>query len=227
MGAPMGTIMAQATVQTMDIDAVLTLTQWLSPAYPVGAFAYSHGLEWAVDDRQVRDAQSLADWLGAVVCHGAGLADARFLVAAYRADDPARIDALARAFAPSAERLKETVLQGEAFARATTDIWHLSLPGLTYPVAVGRAARLCDLPLDVTLGLYLQAFVSNLTAAGIRLIPLGQTEGQGIVKALMPLCRATADAALTGSLDDLSSTAFLGDIASMKHETQYARIFRT
>lgn len=211
----------------MRTEPVLKLVQWLSPAYPVGSFAYSHGLEWAVESGQVTDSKTMQTLLETILQHGAGMADARFLVAAYRVTDPTPIDAVARAFSASAERLKETVLQGEAFARATSDIWKSELPSLTYPVAVGHAARRHELPLDLTLTMYLQAFMSNLAAAGMRLIPLGQTDGQRVIKALMPLCVEIAEAALEGNLDDLSSTAFMGDIASMKHETQYSRIFRT
>ena len=211
----------------MRAEPILTLAQWLSPAYPVGSFAYSHGLEWAVESGQVTDSKTLHTWLEAVLQHGAGMADARILAAAYRAIDPTPIDATARAFSASTERLKETMLQGAAFVRATADIWETKLPELTYPVAVGQAARLHELPLELTLNMYLQAFMSNLAAAGMRLIPLGQTDGQRVIKALTPLCIKIADTALEGSLDDLSSTAFMCDIASMKHETQYSRIFRT
>jgi urease accessory protein len=213
--------------ETLQADALLTLVQMLSPSYPVGAFAYSHGLEWAVQDGAVTDQDALADWLSSVLRHGAGQADALFLAAAYRADDPAEIDAQARAFAASAERLKETVLQGEAFARASAAIWQVDLPPLCYPVAVGRAARLQALPLRQTLEMFLHAFAANLATAGMRLIPLGQTEGQIVIRALAAVCLEVAEAAAAGTLDDLSSTAFLSDIAAMKHETQYSRIFRT
>lgn len=208
-------------------EHVLTLAQWLSPSYPVGAFAYSHGLEWAVHSGDVSDARSLQAWLEAVVRHGAGTSDALFLAAAYRADDPGTIDATARAFAASAGRLRETVLQGEAFVRATNDLWGATLPSLTYPVAVGRAASLHTLPLHLTLQMFLQAFVANLSAAGMRLISLGQTEGQRVIKSLTPLCIEIAAVALEGSLDDLSTTNFICDLAAMNHETQYSRIFRT
>ncbi|MFG6596026.1 urease accessory protein UreF [Sulfitobacter sp. 1A13368] len=212
---------------TLQADALLTLVQMLSPSYPVGAFAYSHGLEWAVQNGDVAGQDSLADWLGGVLRHGAGQADALFLAAAYRADDPSEIDAQARAFAASAERLKETVLQGEAFARASAAIWQHDMPPLCYPVSVGRAARLQGLPLRQTLEMFLHAFTANLATAGMRLIPLGQTEGQIVIRGLAPLCLEVAAAAEDGTLDDLSSTAFLCDIAAMKHETQYSRIFRT
>ncbi|TCP44351.1 urease accessory protein [Rhodovulum marinum] len=220
-----------AMTTTMPTDAqVLKLAQWLSPAYPVGAFSYSHGLEWAVAAGEVADAAALRDWLADVLAHGAGRADAIFLAAAFNAPGAealAGVDALARAFQPSAERLLETTAQGAAFAKVTADVWPADLPALTYPVALGRAARLHDLPLVLTARMYLHAFTSNLVSAAIRLIPIGQTDGQRVLTALTPLCETVAEAATAETPDDLSSTAFLADIASMHHETQYSRLFRT
>ena len=211
----------------MNTDHVLALAQWFSPAYPVGAFAYSHGLEWSVESRGVTDADTLRDWVVTALRYGAGAADALFLAAAFRADDPADTDATARAFAASSERLAESVLLGEAFCRATRGIWDRPIPALTYPVAVGYAAGREQLPLDLTLRMYLQAFASNLVTAGLRLIPLGQTEGHRLIRALAPDFGELAEQAMGGSLDDLTSTTFLSDIASMKHEMQYSRSFRT
>ncbi|WP_457647118.1 urease accessory protein UreF [Profundibacter sp.] len=209
--------------------AILTLAQWFSPAYPVGAFSYSHGLESLVETGAVADADSLLDWLGDVLRYGAGQSDARFLIAAWRADarDVGTVDALCRAFAPSKERLQETDLQGAAFCEVTAAVWAQQIAGLTYPVAVGHAASLEGLPPALTAQMYLQAFVGNLVAAAQRLLPIGQTEGQRLIRGLMPLVAEIAGQAQAGSLDDLSGTAFLADIAAMKHETQYSRIFRT
>lgn len=208
---------------------ILRLAQWLSPAYPVGAFAYSHGLEAAVASGAVRDGAALQDWLADILRFGAGRSDTIFLKAAHEArpEDLPRIDALARAFQPSAERRTETTAQGAAFAQVTSAVWPGDLPAFAYPVALGRAARLHDLPLGLTARMYLQAFVSNLVSAGIRLIPIGQTEGQRVLTALQPLCEEVAEVALTETLDDLAGTTFLADIASMTHETQYSRLFRT
>ncbi|MEP3687853.1 MAG: urease accessory protein UreF [Sulfitobacter dubius] len=213
--------------EALQAEQLLTLVQMLSPSYPVGAFAYSHGLEWAVQNGAVDDQSSLTEWLKTVLQYGTGLADAIYLNAAYHAEDPTQIDAQARAFASSAERLKETVLQGEAFARASAAIWQIEIPPLCYPVAVGRAARLQQLPLRQTLEMFLHAFAANLATAGMRLIPLGQTEGQIVIRNIAPSCLELANKAHRSTLDDLSSTAFLSDIAAMKHETQYSRIFRT
>ncbi|WP_372571982.1 urease accessory protein UreF [Ruegeria jejuensis] len=208
----------------------LTLLQWLSPAYPVSAYAYSHGLEAAVDQGWVTDAESFKAWLSDVLTAGSGRSDALFLAAAYHAQGAAalsRIDDLARAFAPARERLLETDQQGAAFCRTTRAVSQPGLGDWVYPVALGSAAAQEGLPLDLTQRSYLQAFVANLIAAAQRLLPLGQTEGQVMQHALIPVYAEVAQATEHGDLDALSGTTFLSDIAAMKHETQYSRIFRT
>jgi len=215
---------------TVTDTCLLTLAQWFSPAYPVGGFAYSHGLESAIDRGRVRDADTLADWTETVLSHGAGHNDALFLAAAYRAEDDAAvrgIDRTSRAFAASAERLKESDLQGKAFCRITGAVWQTALSGLTYPVAAGRAARLEELPLRLTAQMFLHAFTSSLVTVGMRLIPLGQTEGQAMIHRFAPLHADLVAETEDGDLGKLSSTAFGADIDAMTHETQYSRIFRT
>ncbi|WP_234899363.1 urease accessory protein UreF [Ruegeria lacuscaerulensis] len=222
--------MATAGPMATPTDAdILTLTQWLSPTYPVGGFAYSHGLEWAIESGSVSSAAETEEWIADVIQHGSGRADCIFLAAAHAgsADATAEIDRMARAFCPSSERLMETRLLGEAFSTVTAEVWSVDLPSLTYPVALGYAAKLNGLPLPLTAQMYLQAFMSNLVACAMRLVPLGQTEGQRLIRDLTPLCQHVATDALDATLDDLTSTAFLSDIASMKHETQYSRMFRT
>ena len=217
--------MATATEQQ-----ILTLTQWVSPAFPVGSYAYSHGLEWMVESGQVSDSASLSGWLSDILEVGSGRADILFLAAAYRVmtpDELLEVDALCRAFAGSAERLKETELQGQAFSRAISDIWDPGMPTLAYPVAVGWAARQADLPLDLTARMFLHAVMSNLVSAAMRLVPLGQTDGQGVIHTFTPICSEIAAASVASDLSTLSSSAILADIAAMKHETQYSRIFRT
>ncbi|KIC50433.1 urease accessory UreF family protein [Tateyamaria sp. ANG-S1] len=205
----------------------LTLMQWLSPAFPVGAFAYSHGLEQVIADEVVADADTLRDWLGDLLEHGSGRADAILLAASYRADDPADVDATARAFAAGAERLKETDLQGAAFCDTASAVWGIEIAGLTYPVAVGAAARAVDIPLAETVPLYLHAFASNLVSVAQRALPLGQTDGQTVLAALSPIIAETAQEAEKIPLEALSSASFAADIAAMRHETLQPRIFRT
>jgi len=212
-----------------DID-LLTLAQWLSPTFPIGAYSYSHGLEAAVQDGFVHDANSLAAWIKAVLQYGSGRSDALFLAAAYWAESPARlweIDALCRAFAPSRERLQETSWQGAAFCKVVTDLWEVDVSKLAYPVAVGRATRLRSIPPILAAQFYLHASLSNLVSAGMRMSVVGQSEGQCVIRDLSPDCIEIAEDTSDGDLDALSGTAFLADIASMTHETQYSRIFRT
>lgn len=223
MAAPWGMTTA---IPMRDAD-LLTLTQWLSPAYPIGAFAWSHGLESAVARGDVSGADGLAAWLHDVVTLGAGRSDAILLVAAYEADDPAEIAALAAALAPSKERRMETLQQGAAFAAVTRDVWGLELPDTAYPVVVGRAARLKNLPLLPVTQVWLQGFASNLVQAALRLMPLGQTAGAQILAGLTPAILAVAEEAQSASLDDLGTATFAVDIASMQHADLPSRIFRS
>jgi urease accessory protein len=210
-------------------DPGLILAQWFSPGYPTGAFAYSHGLETAVASGAVQGAAALRHWIGAVLRHGAGRNDAILLAAAWRADPAALagVEALAQALAVSAERLEEARAQGAAFARTTALIWGLDLPALTYPVAAGRAARLLGLPLDPVLRHYLMAVAANLVSAGVRLIPLGQTEGQAALAGLAGPIEGLALEARDGDTETLGGAALAADIAAMRHETLDVRLFRT
>ncbi|MEJ6404537.1 urease accessory protein UreF [Yoonia sp. 2307UL14-13] len=211
----------------MTTEALLTLTQWFSPSYPVGAFAYSHGLETVIQDGTIKTAADVEDWLKDVLQNGTGRNDCVLIRAAYDTDDITHVDATARAFAASAERIAEAETQGIAFAQTTAAIWDSDATPLLYPVAVGHAAKQQNLPVDLTATLYLQSFLSNLVSAAIRAIPLGQTEGQAVLTRLTKLCPQIVAETAKLTIDDLSSTTFLSDIAAMRHETLHTRIFRS
>jgi urease accessory protein len=215
---------------------------WLSPAYPVGAFSYSSGIEWAVESGDITDAASFQRWLRVIIENGSVFCDAVLFVHAHRAaaaDDAKAlrdVAELAAAFVPSKERHLETAAQGRAFIEATRAAW--PCPALdrlaqawdgpvAYPVAVGVAAAGHGIALEPALSAYLHAVTANLISAGVRLIPLGQTQGQRLLAALEPVVAATATRALTTSLDQIGGAAFRADIASMRHETQYTRLFRS
>ena len=222
-GVQWGTI----TAIPMNTEHLLTLTQWLSPAYPIGAFAWSHGLERAVQRGDVTNRDSLADWLKAVLEQGAGRSDAILLTVAHGTDDVSEVAALAAVLAPSAERKAETLQQGAAFAATTRAVWGLNLPDMAYPVAVGRAAGMMGLPVVPVAQVWLQAFVGNLIQAAQRLMPLGQTEGQRILAELSPICMQVGQDASLATLDDIGTASFAVDIASMQHAQNYPRIFRS
>jgi len=208
--------------------AALTLLHWLSPAFPTGAFAYSHGLEQVVADGDVHDAASLQGWLAEILRHGAGWQDAVLLARALAPGaDHAALDALARALQPSAERLQESGEQGAAFARTVARITGRALAPRALPVAVGEAAGPLALPPADVIALFLQGFATNLVTIAIRHLPLGQGEGQAVLAALLPLIHEIAGRAAGAGPDDLANSALAADLAAMAHETKDIRLFRT
>lgn len=213
-------------LMTTNAD-VLTLAQWLSPSFPIGAFAYSHGLEVAIQDGRITTAMQLQNWLSDVVAFGSGRNDCILLRSAYGSADLAGVNATALAMAASSERRQETLLQGAAFCKTTAAIWGGEDQDLALPVAVGAAAAHMKLDVDLTAAMYLHAFSSNLVSVAVRAVPLGQTEGQAVLAALIQLCTEIANETAQATLDDLQSTAFLSDIAAMRHETLQPRIFRS
>jgi urease accessory protein len=215
---------------------------WLSPSFPVGAFSYSSGIEWAVEAGDITDAASLRQWLSAMLTDGAGICDGIFLAHAYRAasvsDEAllAEIAELAAAFVPSRERLLETTAQGRAFIDIARAAWRNALldrlvaaceSSIVYPVAVGLVSVAHAIPLAPTVHAFFHAVTSNWISAGARLVPLGQTDSQRLLADLEPVVADTARRALAASLDDLGSATFRADIASIRHETQYTRLFRS
>jgi urease accessory protein len=275
------------TAMTITTDAALyRLMTWLSPAYPVGAYSYSHGLEYAVEVALVRDRGTLVEWVGHAVRHGAGFVDAALLAAAWRSahipenpsppsgaerlgevgESPSQptspshrfrdgslplppmggegkeggdldsICALAQAWRGTSETALESRAQGAAFLAATRAAWpHPLLDELALrargeamlPVAVGVAAAAHGLPIAATLTAYLHAFAGNLVSAGMRLVPLGQTDGQRAIAALEAIVAETGQSARDTPLDEIGTASPMIDWCSMRHENQYTRLFRS
>jgi urease accessory protein len=228
--------------KALDPSQLYRLMAWLSPSFPVGAFSYSSGLEWAVEAGDVTDAETLQRWLRTVIAHGNGFCDGIFFVQAYRAvvnQDQALLHGvaeLAAAFTPSKERQLETTAQGQAFLQTVRAAWSCTAVerfvgnwsgAVAYPVAVAITVAGHGIPLAPALHAYLHAVAANLISAGVRLIPLGQTDGQRLLAALQEIIEETGDRAVAASLDDLGSAAFRVDLASMRHESQYTRLFRS
>ena len=232
-----------ATITTTDEPAALyRLLAWLSPAYPVGAYTYSHGLETAVEEGRVRDRAGLVDYVATVLHAGAGRVDGALVAAAWRAadggDDAAldQVAVLAAAWRGTAETALETMQQGTAFLAVTLAAWPEPCLAafaarhprrLAHPVAFGAAAGFHGIPLRPALSGWLAAFAANLVSAGVRLVPLGQTDGQVATAALQPVVEPAADAATGADLDAIGTAAPMLDLLSMRHETQYTRLFRS
>lgn len=222
----------------MGEQAVLPLFAWLSASYPVGCYAYSHTLEWAVEAGDVADEASLVAWLTDLLQLGVGRNDAILLSHAYRAvaaGDRMGIDEvneLALALSPSAELYLETSQQGRSFLDATLAAWPSPLlPELegdvAFPVSIGMAAAAHGVPLPVTASAYLFGLTQTLVSAAIRLAPIGQTAGIRVCAALAPIVQDVARQALDLTLDDVGGATFRADLGSFNHEIQYTRLFRS
>ena len=224
----------------MDSAALFRLLAWISPRFPVGAYSYSHGIDYAVACGAVCDAATPTDWIAAIVEFGAGRSDATLFCAAWRAatagdaEGQRVVTERATALRGTAELGLETAAQGHAFAETQGAAWPSDAPfepraerALAYQIAVARACAAHGVPLVPGLEAYLHAFAANLTSAGVRLVPLGQTQGQRVLASLeAPIHRAVADA-LAAPLDEAGSAAWMVDWCSMNHENQHTRLFRS
>ncbi|MDO5612511.1 MAG: urease accessory UreF family protein [Paracoccus sp. (in: a-proteobacteria)] len=226
MAAPLATATDAATDAAGS--ARLLAVQLLSPAFPTGAFAYAQGLEWAMDQGMIRDADGLACWLGDVLAHGAGWSDAVILSLALRPGaDHAALDDLARALCLSSERLTDTLEQGAAFARTAAALTGAPASAAALPVAVGRALSGQPLPRAEVIALYLHGQALNLTLAAVRYLPLGADQGQALLHGLGPAILHLSARAADAGESDLGTCAIGAEIAQMRHETMQTRIFRT
>lgn len=227
----------------MEGDALYRLMTWLSPAYPIGAFCHSSGLEWAVEAQWVTDRASTQSWVETWLDHGSGWNDAVLFVHAYRAagaqsrERLKAVAALAAVAHPSSERRLEQLSQGAAFRRialesgAAPDFFFTPDGEVPYPIAVAVMAAGHGIALQPALTAGLHAAAGNLVSAAQRLVPLGQKDTQIIIEGLRPAVLATVDRAMAlgdgDPFEALGGASLLADLASILHETQYTRLFRT
>ena len=231
-------------------ESQFRLLAWCSPAYPTGAFSYSHGMEWAVERGSVAALGSLLEFVSAVLERGGGWVDAVLFAHAWRAAQQSpgiwqrsgrtqlrELAELAAAFRGSAETALESRQQGASFLEVTLKAWpHPRLSEFAgdlrgqvtaHSVAVAVSCAVHGIDLAAALPAYVQAMAANLVSAGARLIPLGQTDAQIAMARLAPVVSAVAARATTVDLDDLGTCAPGLELCSMRHETQYTRLFRS
>ncbi|MGX9430924.1 MULTISPECIES: urease accessory protein UreF [Bradyrhizobium] len=225
--------------------AILRLQSWLSPAFPNGAYSYSHGLEWAVEVGHIDDRDSLVNWLAADLCYGSGRNEAIFFSEAFRCavnDDKARlavIAELASAFRGTSELALESSQQAAACLATLRQVWPHGILDLlsrlcrerqvqpVLAVVLGARSAMEGIAADLALPAFLHSYVANLVTSGVRLVPLGQTDGQLAIAALERAVLSASAQACVATIDDLGSAAFMVDLASIAHETQYTRLFRS
>lgn len=230
-----------ATVGMTDNNGLLQLMSWLSPAFPIGSFSYSHGLEQAVDAELLTDLAGVTDWIATILGHGGAWIDAVLFLEAHRAvrgNAPDRLTSvaeLAEAWRGTAETALESRAQGRAFTTALiaswpsaeADRWLAPLASPSYAIAVAVAAAVSGIAEEAALTAYLHAVAANLVSAAVRLVPLGQTDGQRAVRSLAQRIPDIVLAARNATLDGLGTVTPMVDWASMRHETQYTRLFRS
>ena len=225
--------------------SLLRQQSWLSPAFPTGAYSYSHGIEWAVEAGHIHDRESLIDWLEADFRYGSGRNEAIFFMEAWRrathddCGDVLEIAELAAAFRGTSEFALESSQQATACLATLLRVWPDPLLEAlsellsdlriapTVSVVLGIRAARQDIPATVALPAFLQSYLANLVTAGVRLIPLGQTDGQLGIAELEPVVLAVAAETEQATIRDLGSAAFMVDLASASHEIQYTRLFRS
>ena len=251
--AARGTITLMTTLSIIMNDkqypvhtlALLRLQSWLSPAFPSGSYSYSHGLDWAVEAGYIHDRQSLVDWLEADLCHGSGRNEAIFFSEAWRCTKEdncatlSEIAELAAAYRGTSEFALESSQQAGAYLATLRQVWPDRIfdrlseivrerefqPALAVVFGV-RSARE-GVPVSLALPAFLQSYIANLVTAGVRLIPLGQTDGQLAIAELERAVLAVSAQANEATIEDLGSAAFMVDLTSAAHETQYTRLFRS
>jgi urease accessory protein len=219
----------------------LRLQSWLSPSFPNGAYSYSHGLEWAVEAGHVHDRSSLVDWLEADLCYGTGRNEAVFFTEAYRCaidDDRAKLKRVAEVAAASrgtSEFALESSQQATACLNTLRQVWFDQILDFfsemqfqpVLAVVLGARSAKERIPARVALPAFLHSYVANLVIAGVRLIPLGQTDGQLAIAELENAVLFASAQGTCATLDDLGSAGFMVELASIAHETQYTRLFRS
>lgn len=235
------------TSMPMAETALFDLMSWMSPAWPIGAFAHSSGLEWAVEEGLLTDRESVAEWIVTLLENGPIRNDLVIFVHAWRAvraDDRERLGEIAElavATQTGFERRQESVAQGAAFRRialATAGVSRLRYfmdgledDDLAYPVAAAALFACCDIHLRLALTAWLHGAVANLVSAAQRLVPLGQTDGQLALRTLRPSVLAAVEAAHALPVGDpfeaIGGSALMAELGCMAHETQYTRLFRT
>jgi len=233
-GIPTATAMTDGD----GMRAALRLQSWLSPAFPVGAYSYSHGVEGAIESGLVRDAATLEDWIGGVLRFGAGRNDAILLSQAWQltsnADTAglAELSELALALIPTSELRLEATSQGTAFLKTVSAAWpeigRVDLPpSPPLVIAYGATTAVSGIPPELAGPLFLQAFAHNLVSAAVRAVPLGQTDGQRVIAALERVVEMVWREARALGIGDIGSSALMAEWSSLQHEAMDGRLFRS
>jgi urease accessory protein len=225
---------------TLTHSHFLAILQLASPALPVGAYSYSEGLEMLIENGTITNVENLQYWLKSELVYGSIRLDVAVMVRGFHAVQLGDLEALKRwnlwlSAARDTEELRAASWQmgrslmqllGKLEPEILPVVNAVGYPG-NYAIAFAIACAHWDINIQAALLAYLHSWANNLITAGIKLIPLGQTAGQELLMGLQPLLTSTVGEILTMADDDLGCCNWGLSLASMQHETQYTRLFRS
>ena len=206
-------------------DPLQILQIWFSSSFPIGSYAYSHGLESLIDNKKIENKSDVIEFLEAVLFYGTLRNDYIFLKSIY---NNLEINDVILSSATSKERQIEMISMGNSFRKIMRDSWELHLEDHTaFIYCIGKAAIHFNIDLDSLSKFYIQSFISNLITVCVKHIPISQKDGQSINVMFINKIQDFINNSKDLTIDDIGTTFFIGDLFSMKHENQETRIYLT
>ena len=201
------------------------LQVWFSSSFPIGSYAYSHGLEALIDDKKIKNKDDVNEFLDALLFYGTLRNDYIFMKSIYKGEE---INELILASASSKERKIEMIDMGNSFRKIMKDSWELSLPENTsFIYCLAKAGLHFDIKFDDLIKFYLQSFISNLINVCVKHIPMSQKDGQSLNVIFINQIQEFLSHSDKLTLKDIGTTFFIGDIFAIKHEYLDSRIYLT
>ena len=201
------------------------LQVWFSSSFPIGSYAYSHGLEALIDDKKIKNNNDVKEFLDALLFYGTLRNDYIFIKSIYKGDE---INQLILASASSKERQIEMIDMGNSFRKIMKDSWELSLPENTsFIYCLAKAGLHFNIKFDDLIKFYLQSFISNLINVCVKHIPMSQKDGQTLNVIYINQIQEFLILSDKLTLKDIGTTFFIGDIFAIKHENLDSRIYLT
>jgi len=201
------------------------LQVWFSSSFPIGSYAYSHGLEALIDDKKIKNNNDVKEFLDALLFYGTLRNDYIFMKSIYKGDE---INQLILASASSKERQIEMIDMGNSFRKIMKDSWELSLPENTsFIYCLAKAGLHFNIKFDDLIKFYLQSFISNLINVCVKHIPMSQKDGQSLNVIFINQIQEFLTHSDKLTLKDIGTTFFIGDIYAIKHENLDSRIYLT
>ena len=208
-----------------DIKQNQILQIWFSSSFPIGSFAYSHGLEAMIDNKYIKDEKDILKCIDVLTNHGTLKNDFIYIKETYEGYE---LNDIVLANAASKERYFETISLGKSFSKILKETWSFDLePNLSYPICIGKAGLHFKIPFDKLITFYFQSFISNLINICVKHIPLGQKVGQDCIIETLPKIEKLLKDMKNFSMEDIGGINFVSDIHSIKHENLRTRIYLT